>query len=104
MKVWQRSKDLAVQVYGITECAVFAKDYGLRDQIRCSSVSVPSNIAEGDERDRDKEAVRHLYIAKGSAAELLTQLIIAHEISYLDGPTSKSLRGSARKFRVCYPD
>jgi four helix bundle protein len=52
--------------------------------LRRSSVSIPSNIAEGDEREIDKEAVRYFYIAKGSAAELLTQLIIAHEINFLD--------------------
>lgn len=91
LKVWQKSKDLAVQVYKITEHGMFGKDYGLRDQVRRSSVSIPSNIAEGDERDTDKEAVRHLYIAKGSAAELLTQLIIAHEVNYIDETTFKEL-------------
>jgi four helix bundle protein len=91
LKVWQKSKDLAVQIYKITEQGMFGKDYGLRDQVRRSSVSIPSNIAEGDERDTDKEAVRHLYIAKGSAAELLTQLIIAHEVNYIDETTFKEL-------------
>ncbi len=91
LKVWQKSKDLAVQIYKITEQGMFGKDYGLRDQVRRSSVSIPSNIAEGDERDTDKEAVRYLYIAKGSAAELLTQLIIAHEVNYIDETTFKEL-------------
>jgi four helix bundle protein len=87
LKVWQKSKKLAVQVYRVTDHGVLKNDYGLRDQIRRSGVSIPSNIAEGDERDTDKEAVRHFYIAKGSAAELLTQLIIAREIGYIDEPT-----------------
>jgi len=91
LKVWQKSKDLAVQIYKITGQGMFGKDYGLRDQVRRSSVSIPSNIAEGDERDTDKEAVRYLYIAKGSAAELLTQLIIAHEINHIDETTFKEL-------------
>lgn len=91
LKVWQKSKDLAVQVYKMTDHGMFRTDYGLRDQIRRSSVSIPSNIAEGDERDTDKEAVRHLYIAKGSAAELLTQLIIAYEINYLNETAFKEL-------------
>ena len=91
LKVWQKSKDLAVQIYKITEQGMFGKDYGLRDQVRRSSVSIPSNIAEGDERDTDKEAVRHLYIAKGSAAEFLTLLIIAHEVNYIDETTFKEL-------------
>jgi four helix bundle protein len=56
----------------------------LRDQIRRASVSIPSNIAEGDERGSNKDAVRFFYIAKGSLAELETQLEIAYEIGYLD--------------------
>jgi len=84
-------KELAVHVYKITDDGRFKADFALRDQIRRSSISIPSNIAEGDERDTDKEAVRHLYIAKGSAAELLTQLMIAHEIGYIDEPTFMKL-------------
>jgi len=91
LKVWQRSKELAVKIYSITGDGKFKTDFGLRDQLRRASVSIPSNIAEGDERDTDREAVRYLYIAKGSAAELLTQLIIAHEIQYLDKDLLKDL-------------
>lgn len=91
LTVWQRSKDPAVRIYSVTGDGKFEKDFGLRDQLRRASVSIPSNIAEGDERDTDREAVRHLYIAKGSAAELLTQLIIAHEIHYLDKDLFKDL-------------
>ena len=46
-------------------------------------MSIPSNIAEGDERETDKEAIRYFYIAKGSAAEMLTQSVIAFEIGYI---------------------
>ena len=81
--VWQKGKDLAVYIYRITNTGDFAKDYGLKDQIRRASVSIPSNIAEGDERATDKEAVRYFYIAKGSSAEVLTQAIIAFEIGYI---------------------
>lgn len=59
-------------------------DFGLRDQMRRSAVSVASNLAEGDERDTDKESVRYFFIAKGSVAELRTQLQIAHESGRLD--------------------
>jgi len=59
------------------------KDFGLRDQVRRAAVSIPSNIAEGDELDTDNQSIRHFYIAKGSAAEVLTQAIIAHEIGYI---------------------
>jgi len=87
LKVWQKSKDLAVYVYQITNNGIFSKDYGLRDQIRRAAVSIASNIAEGDERDTDKEAVRYFYIAKGSSAEVLTQATIAYEIGYIEQST-----------------
>ncbi|RKZ79120.1 MAG: four helix bundle protein [Gammaproteobacteria bacterium] len=83
LRVWKRSKDLAVHVYKLTKQGEFRKDFGLRDQLRRAAVSVPSNIAEGDELDTDKQAVRFFYIAKGSSAEVLTQSIIAKEIGYL---------------------
>jgi four helix bundle protein len=83
LKVWHKAKDLAVFLYKITKEGELARDYGLRDQIRRSSVSIPSNIAEGDELDTDRQSIRCFYIAKGSSGELLTQSIIAHEIGYL---------------------
>lgn len=84
LRVWQKGKELAVYIYKITNAGEFKKDYGLKDQIRRAVVSIPSNIAEGDELDTDKQAVRHFFIAKGSCAEVLTQAIIAHEIRYID--------------------
>ena len=83
LKVWQREKDLAVSIYKTTGGGPFAKDFGLRDQIRRAAVSIPSNIAEGDELGTDKQAIRYFYTAKGSSAEVLTQAIIALEIGYL---------------------
>ena len=83
LKVWERAKNLAVYVYTITNNGKFAKDYGLRDQIRRAAVSIPSNIAEGDELGTNKQAINFFYIAKGSTAEVLTQTIIAYEIGYI---------------------
>lgn len=83
LKVWQKAKDLAVDIYRLTENGKFSQDFGLRDQMRRAAVSVPSNIAEGDERDTNKESVRFFHIAKGSLAELITQAIIACEVGYL---------------------
>lgn len=83
LMVWQRSRDLAVAVYKLTNDSTIARDFGLVDQLRRSAVSVPSNIAEGDERETDKEAARFLSIAKGSVAELMTQLEIAHLVGYI---------------------
>ncbi len=81
--VWQRAKALAVDIYRCTATGAISRDFSLIDQMRRSSVSIPSNIAEGDERDTDKDSVRFFYMAKGSLAELTTQLEIAHDVGYL---------------------
>ncbi len=83
LKVWQRSVDLAVKVYNLTNEGQFKNDFGLRDQMRRSSVSISSNISEGDQLESDKSSIRHLRIAKGSTAELYTQVIISSKIGYL---------------------
>jgi four helix bundle protein len=83
LKVWVKSKDLAVWVYQLTGEGKFGRDFGLRDQIRRAVVSISSNIAEGDELGTNAQAIRHFYIAKGSNAEVLTQSIIALEIGYI---------------------
>jgi four helix bundle protein len=77
--VWQRAKDLAVQVYLLSGGAAFRRDFSLRDQIQRSAVSIASNLAEGEERNTNKESVYFFYIAKGSLAELRTQLQISME-------------------------
>lgn len=91
LRVWQYAKDLAVKIYKLTKSNEFAKDFGLKDQIQRASVSVASNIAEGDELGSDKQSVRFFYISKGSVAELTTQLIIANEIGYIDNVTRNNL-------------
>lgn len=83
LQVWRKAKDLAIYIYKVTNKGDICKDFGSRDQIRRAVISVASNIAEGDERDTNKESVRFLYIAKGSLAELLTQIIISREINYI---------------------
>jgi four helix bundle protein len=84
LKVWERGKNLAIFIYNQTQQGSFSKDFSFRDQIRRAAVSIASNIAEGDELDTDKQAVKFFYIAKGSSAEVLTQAIIAWEIGYWD--------------------
>ena len=84
LKVWQKAVDLAVKVYEITKKDPFTKDFGLRDQMRRSSVSISSNISDGDQLDSDKSSIRHFRIAKGSTAELFTQSIISSRIGYLE--------------------
>ena len=83
LQVWRKGKELAVWIYRNTQDGEFSRDFGLRDQIRRAAVSIPSNIAEGDELNTNAQAIRHFYIARGSAAEVLTQGLIAWEIGYL---------------------
>lgn len=89
--IWQKAKDLAVLVYRISEKSELSRDYSLRDQLRRSAISVASNIAEGEERHTDKESVQFFYIAKGSLAELRTQLQIASEAGLLEKPATDRL-------------
>jgi four helix bundle protein len=91
LMVWQQSKDLAVKIYKLTEQSAFQKDFGLKDQMRRASVSIPSNIAEGDELDTDRQSIKHFYIARGSLAELRTQLIISLEIDYISNEKHQGL-------------
>ena len=79
LKVWERSKDLAVEVYKLSNQGELAKDFGMRDQMRRSAVSVPSNIAEGDALGTVRQCIKHFYIARGSLAELRTQVHISWE-------------------------
>ena len=77
LEVWKRASRLAVATYrALSEC----RDFGLKDQMTRAAVSIPSNIAEGYERGTNPEFIRFLNIAKGSTAELRTQLYIAAEI------------------------
>jgi four helix bundle protein len=91
LRVWQLAKDLAVNIYKLTRSPKLSKDFGLRDQIQRAAISVPANIAEGDELDTNKQSIRHFYIAKGSIAELQTLLIISNEIGYIDLDTLNSI-------------
>ena len=91
LEVWRRAKDLTITVYRVTSEEPFCRDFGLKDQIRRAAVSIPSNIAEGDERFSNQESIRFLYIANASIAELITQTIIAHEIGYLDTKTADAI-------------
>ncbi|HLB34117.1 MAG TPA: four helix bundle protein [Chthoniobacterales bacterium] len=81
LEVWQRSCALSVEI-----CAQLrtCNDYGLRDQLVRSSISLPSNIAEGAERFSQKEFMQFLGYAKGSAGEMRTQIIIANKLGYFD--------------------
>ena len=81
---WKKARELNFYIYKITNSNnSFSKDFGLRDQIRRSSISISSNIAEGFERETTKEFIRFLYIAKASAGEFRSQLYLASDLNYL---------------------
>lgn len=91
LRVWQKAVDLSINIYRLTDKGKLKNDYGLKDQLRRSSVSIASNIAEGDERETDKESVRFFYVAKGSCAELLTQVEIALKIEAISREEFKEI-------------
>lgn len=84
LKVWNKSIDLAVDLYKATMDLPQEEKYGLTSQMRRSGVSVPSNIAEGYGRYSDKETVHFSKIANGSLAELETQLIICERLGMIE--------------------
>jgi four helix bundle protein len=84
LEVWKKAKDLAKEIYLITNAFPTQEQYGLVTQLRRASVSVPSNIAEGCGRDSSKDTVRFLFIARGSLYEIETQIILAHELGFIE--------------------
>jgi len=85
LKVWQVAKEIAVLVYKLVEETPRLKsDFRLASQLTSSAVSIASNIAEGDELDSIKQGIKHFYYANGSAAELITQLLISKEIGFIE--------------------
>lgn len=94
---WQKARELTKNIYKITKPGDFSKDFGLRDQIRRSSVSIMSNIAEGFERGGRSEFNQFLVYAKGSCAEFRSQLYVALDAEYIDAITFQNLDVLARE-------
>ena len=87
LDVWKRACRLCVEIYrALKEC----RDSGFKDQITRSALSIPSNIAEGYERNTNKDATKFFFYAKGSAGELRTQIYIGMEIGYIHKHTGLS--------------
>jgi len=87
MEVWQQARSITKAIYVSSRQGEFARDFGLRDQIRRAAVSIMSNIAEGFERGTNKEFIQFLFIAKGSAGEVRSQLYIAFDLGYIEKDT-----------------
>ncbi len=88
---WKLSKDVANQVYDVTSIGKFSQDYVLRDQVRRAVVSIFSNIAEGFERNGNKEFLQFLSIAKASCGEVRAQLIFANDRDYISSEQYEAL-------------
>ena len=92
---WQKARKLTSEIYKVTNRGLFSRDFGLKDQIRRAAVSSMSNLAEGFERGRPGEFHQFLSIAKGSCAELRTQLYVALDVGYIDPSEFKVLMDQA---------
>jgi four helix bundle protein len=86
LEVWKISRKLSADVYASMSAC---KDFGFRDQVTRSGLSIPSNIAEGMEKDSVNERIRFLDIAKGSAAEFITQVTIGMDVEYINNDKGK---------------
>ena len=94
LEIWKESMQIVLSIYSsLKDC----RDFGLKDQIQRSAVSIPSNIAEGFERQTNKEFIQFLYIAKGSCGELRTQLYLALKLNYVEKIEGKKLIEQTKK-------
>ena len=92
---WQKARKLTSDIYKVTNEGNFAKDFGLKDQIRRAAVSSMSNLAEGFERGRPTEFHQFLSVAKASCAELCAQLYVALNVGYLSTEIFDALMSKA---------
>ena len=91
LAIFQMARDLCKEVYAITKEGEFHKDSRFVQQIHASAGSVMDNIAEGYERDGNKEFINFLYIAKGSCGEVRSQVIRASDVGFIDKDTATRL-------------
>lgn len=89
---WKRAREITKKIYELSSEGSFAKDFGLKDQIRRSAVSIMSNIAEGFERDGNKEFANFLSIAKGSCGEAISQSYVALDNGFISEEDFKWLQ------------
>ena len=92
---WQKARELTREVYAHSKTGVFAKDFGLKDQIQRASVSIMGNVAEGYDRGGDKEFIQFLSVSKGSCGEVKSHLYVALDQQYINSPQFNQLYNSA---------
>ena len=96
LKIWQMARELCKDIFRITCYEFFVKDYKLKDQIKASSGSIMDNIAEGFERNGNREFIQFLTIAKGSSGESRSQLYRAFDYGYIEEKEFEELRQKAK--------
>lgn len=94
LNVWQRSKDLCVQIYKLTDNFPVSEKYGFNSQLRRAALSVSSNLAEGSSRISYKEKARYTEIAFGSLMEVLSQLLVAKDLELINDEELMVLRST----------
>ena len=94
LEVWKKSMDFVTLIYDITSSFPESEKFGLANQIRRASVSIPSNIAEGASRQHNKEFIQFLYVAFGSLNEVETQYTIALNLGFIDKEVYSKLEES----------
>jgi four helix bundle protein len=97
--VWQREILLVSKIYSLTRGFAKGELFGLTSQLHRAAVSVPSNVAEGQQRGSDNESKRYLAIALASLAEMDTHLTIARELGYVDRESVRPLAGEILELR-----
>ena len=95
LESWKKARQLTNAVYEATAARSFARDFGLKDQIRRAAISILSNIAEGFERGGDREFLQFLAMAKGSCGEVRAQLYVAIDQGYLSQSLVETLSNEA---------
>ena len=100
---WQFARELTNLVYTLTRDDLVKRDYGYVDQIRRAAVSIMNNIAEGHERGSNKDFVKFLYVARGSAGEVRNMLYVGLDQKYIDQQRFEQLKELAiRTSKACY--
>jgi len=97
IEAWQTARELTQEVYSVSNMGGFAKDFGLRDQMRRAAVSIMSNIAEGFESRTEVLFIEFLGRAKGSAGELRAQFYVAHDAGYISADQLRALQDLCEK-------
>ncbi len=101
IKAWQLGRDLVKEIYQITKTKNCSRDYGFKEQIQRSAVSLMSNVAEGFERYNKKEFIQFLNFARGSAGEARNHLYVALYLNYISEEDFNKLKDLCESISKC---